>query len=196
MVWNVYLLPLFSLLTQRAFGAIIFNGGVMITAMRDSLVTVLVDGVAANLGAAGTVQGNPDFVTYRNLTLFNQNTKVNKISIVAQGAVQVAMYGQNNVFAPNMMNPDSKNGNQAFTIFSRDNLPIHRLAIFDRWGERIFEARDIKTNVLEQGWNGTFRGQRVATGVYVFYAELEVLPGKTVILKGDVTVLYWGGAVS
>ena len=100
------------------------------------------------------------------------------------------IYVQPNVFAPNVMNPDSKNGNQAFTIFSRDNLPIHRLAIFDRWGEHVFEARDIETNVLEQGWNGTFRGQRVAMGVYVFYAEVEVLPGKTVILKGDVTVLY------
>jgi gliding motility-associated-like protein len=435
-----------NIVEPNVIGTMTFNGGVMITAMRDSLVTVLVDGIAANLGAAGTVVGNPDFVTYRNLTLFSSSTKVGKISIKAQGAVQVAMYGQNsaasyaafysgfskskepnitlknigngvcpdtlvttglydgvqwmyedsivkfgkdtflvvsapgryiaigylgvcrrsetasdtldiefqspqfpfatkqpscyglsdgqikfgtpnggfapyqfsidngisfsknntynnvkagtyklivrdslgcynrpldfkmeqppvltvdivpltsfvgnvvkvgqvvklegkpnrktitavwlpkdvtscancltafispietthitltvtdsagclardtltiyvqpNVFAPNVMNPDSKNGNQAFTVFSKDNLPIRRLAIFDRWGEHVFEAKDIETNVLEQGWNGTFRGQRVQQGVYVFYAEVEVLPGKTVILKGDVTVLY------
>ncbi len=102
----------------------------------------------------------------------------------------VTLYVQPNVYAPNAMNPDSKNGNQAFTIFSKDNLPIRRLAIFDRWGEHVFEAKNIETNVLEQGWNGTFRGQKAQQGVYVFYAEIEVLPGKTVILQGDVTVLY------
>lgn len=434
-----------NIIEPNAIGAMSFDGGVMITAMRDSLVTVLIDGVAANLGTPGTVVGNPDFVTYRNLSLFKQSQKVSKISFKAQGAVQVAMYGQNNaasyaafysgfskekepkitvrnigdgvcpdtlvstglydgvqwryedsivkfgkdtfliinapgryiaegylgvcrrsetatdtldiefkspefpfttkqpscygladgqikfgtpnggyapyqysvdngltfsknntynnikvgtyklivkdsvgcynrplsfsmgqpavltvdivplssfqdvikigqtvrfegkpnrkvvsalwlpndtasckncltfaispketthvtlmvtdsagctardtvtlfvqpnVYAPNAMNPDSKNGNQTFTIFSKDNLPIRRLAIFDRWGEHIFEAKDIETNVLEQGWNGTFRGQRVQQGVYVFYAEVEVLPGKTVIIQGDVTVLY------
>ena len=36
-----------------------------------------------------------------------------------------------------------------------------------------FEAKNIETNVLEQGWNGTFRGKRVQQGVYVFYAEVE-----------------------
>ena len=434
-----------NIIEPNVIGAMTFDGGVMITAMRDSQVTVLVDGVAANLGAAGTVVGNPDFVTYRNLTLFSQSRKISTISIKAQGAVQVAMYGQNNaasyaafysgfskskepnitlknigdgvcpdtlvstglydgvqwryedsivkfgrdtfliinapgryiaegylgvcrrsetatdtldinfkspefpytakqpscygytdgqikfgapnggyppyqysvdngltfsknntynnikagiyklvvkdsvgcynrplsftmgqpavltvdivplssfkdivkigqtvrfegkpnrkvvsalwlpndtanckncltfaispketthvtltvtdsagctardtitlfvqpnVYAPNAMNPDSKNGNQAFTVFSKENLLIRRLAIFDRWGEHIFEAKNIETNVLEQGWNGTFRGQRAQQGVYVCYAEVEVLPGKTVILQGDVTVLY------
>ena len=57
--------------------------------------------------------------------------------------------------------------------------------IFDRYGKlikQIFPSRE--------GWDGTFRGKRVQQGVYVFYAEVEVLPGKTVILKGDITVLY------
>ena len=67
---------------------------------------------------------------------------------------------------------------------------MRRLAVFDRWGEHLFEAKDIQTNELSQGWDGTFRGKRVQQGVYVFYAEVEVLPGKTVILKGDITVLY------
>ena len=80
----------------NSIGSFTFDGGVMITAMRDSLVTMSIDGVSVNLGTPQTVVGNNDFVTYRNLTLFSQNTKVSKASIKAQGAVQVAMYGQNN----------------------------------------------------------------------------------------------------
>jgi IgGFc binding protein/CHU_C Type IX secretion signal domain len=72
-----------------------FEGGLMVTAMKDSLVTVLMDGVSVSLGAPNVVLGNPDFVTYRKLNLFTQNTNVSKISVIAQGAVQVAMFGRN-----------------------------------------------------------------------------------------------------
>ena len=96
-----------------------------------------------------------------------------------------------NVFAPNVINPTSeKDNNQFFTLFSKEQLPIHRLSVYDRWGEHIFETRNITTNVPSQGWDATFRGKNVEAAVYVFFAEVEVLPGKTIIIKGDVTVLY------
>jgi hypothetical protein len=429
----------------NAIGTMLFDGGVMITAMRDSLVTVRIDGAVVNLGAPSRVTGNPDFVTYRNLTLFSKNTRISTISIVAQGAVQVAMYGQNsaasyaafysgfsktiepriklkrigdgvcpdtlsatgffdgvqwmyedsilkygkdtflvvyapgryiargylgvcrqdetasdtidvsfvspqfpytfkqpscfglsngeirfgapfgglppyqfsvnngatfskttsydkiaagiyklvvrdslgcynrplaltvgqpseltvkitpksalpdaipfgqivklegvtnrkvvmskwspvdsstckncltyaispiqtttvtltvtdsagcmatdklllsvlpNVFAPNVISPLSQSGNSHFILYSKEPLPIQHLAVYDRWGEHVFDAKNITTNALQEGWNGTFRGQKVDAGVFVFYAEVEVLPGRVVIIKGDVTVIY------
>ena len=96
-----------------------------------------------------------------------------------------------NVFAPNVINPNSENdNNQFFTLFSKEQLPIHRLSVYDRWGEHVFETRNITTNVPLQGWDATFRGKNVEAAVYIFLAEVEVLPGKTVLIKGDVTVLY------
>jgi hypothetical protein len=429
----------------NAVGDMLFDGGVMITAMRDSLVTVKIDGISVNLGAASRVTGNPDFVTYRNLTLFSKSTRISNISIVAQGAVQVAMYGQNsaasyaafysgfsktiepniklkrvgdgvcpdtltvkglfdgvqwtyedsllkygkdtflivyapgryiargylgvcrqdetasdtidisfispqfpytfkqpscfglsngeikfgapfgglppyqysvnngttfskttlydkvsagiyklvvkdslgcynrplaltvgqpseltvkitpnatlpdaipfgqivkltgmpnrkvemmkwspadnntckncltyalsptetttvtlavtdsagciatdklilrvlpNVFAPNVIAPFSQAGNSHFILYSKEPLPILKMSIYDRWGEHIFEAKNLTTNDLQSGWDGTFKGKRVDGGVYVFFAEVEVLPGKTTIIKGDITVIY------
>jgi IgGFc binding protein/CHU_C Type IX secretion signal domain/SprB repeat len=435
-----------NIVNPNSVGTMLFNGGVMITAMKDSIVEVLIDGVAANIGAPQPVQGNPDFVTYRQLTLFSLTRRVNTISVKAAGAVQVAMYGQNNaasfaafysgfsktiepsvdlvnigdgvcpdtliargrfdgvqwmyedsilkfgkdtvliisapgryvasgylgvcrqdetatdtldiefqspvfpyftrqpacfgdangqiqfgkpaggfppyqysvdngrvfsqnalynqlkagiyklvvrdsigcynrpwtitvgqpaelkveirpyssypgvlkvgqflqmqgmpnrkvvktvwiprdtatctnclfhtihpiqttfvqltvtdsagcialdtftvyvepnVYAPNVLYPESQNvENKSFTLFSRDNLPIPHLAIYDRWGEHIFDATNITTNQLAQGWDGTFRGKKVDVGVYVFFAEVEVLPGRIELIKGDITVLY------
>ena len=95
-----------------------------------------------------------------------------------------------NVFAPNVIAPFSQAGNSHFILYSKDPLPILKLNIFDRWGEHVFTGKDLTTNDLQSGWDGTFRGQRVNSGVYVFYAEVEVLPGKTTIIKGDITVLY------
>jgi gliding motility-associated-like protein len=77
-------------------GSLSFDGGLMIVAMRDSAVTLRINGVVTSLGAPDAVPGNPDFVTYRRLTLFSQSNPPNTVSIVAQGAIQVATFGRNN----------------------------------------------------------------------------------------------------
>ena len=40
--------------------------------------------------------------------------------------------------------------------------------IFDRWGNLIFETRDIT-----KGWDGTLKGTRCQEDVYVWKAEFE-----------------------
>ncbi len=94
-----------------------------------------------------------------------------------------------NVFAPNVLRHDSAFGNDRFTLYSRDPLPIHRLLIFDRWGDQLFLGQNLVTNDTATGWDGTFRGKRVMPGVYVFFAEVEVVPGKVIVVKGGITVL-------
>lgn len=93
------------------------------------------------------------------------------------------------IYAPNVIDPGSVRGNDRFTLFSREALSIRRLQIFDRWGNLVFEKKDIHTNDTREGWDGRFRGKDLLPGVYVFFAEVEVVPGRTVMLKGDVTVL-------
>ncbi len=79
----------------NSIGSVRYDGGLMIVAMRDSTVTVRVDGTIVSMGQPGTVQGNPDFVTYRNLSLFSDNTPVQTVSVIADGAIQVAYFGRN-----------------------------------------------------------------------------------------------------
>ncbi|HPI08395.1 MAG TPA: gliding motility-associated C-terminal domain-containing protein [Saprospiraceae bacterium] len=76
-------------------GSVQYDGGLMIVAMKDSTVTLRIDGVVVPLGTPDAVQGNPDFVTYRRLTLFAANNPPETASIIAQGAVQVALFGRN-----------------------------------------------------------------------------------------------------
>ena len=76
-------------------GSVEYDGGLMIVAMKDSTVTLRIDGTVVPLGTPDAVQGNPDFVTYRRLTLFAANNPPETASVVAEGAVQVALFGRN-----------------------------------------------------------------------------------------------------
>jgi gliding motility-associated-like protein len=93
------------------------------------------------------------------------------------------------IFAPNIFSPTSSNGNERFTLFSKDNLPVNWLRIYDRWGELVFENRGFLTNDLASGWDGSFRGSPLTPSVFVFMAEVEYEPGLLVRLQGDITLL-------
>ena len=93
------------------------------------------------------------------------------------------------VYAPNVFSPTSEQGNTHFTLFSKEALPILELSVYDRWGEQMFRRFDFTTNVPEEGWDGTFREKASLPGVYVFMARVELIPGKVVVLQGDI-LLY------
>ncbi|NUO02365.1 MAG: gliding motility-associated C-terminal domain-containing protein [Saprospiraceae bacterium] len=95
-----------------------------------------------------------------------------------------------NVFVPNVIYPDSEESrNRVFLLQSKDDLPVLRLMIFDRWGEMVFENKNFLTNDFSAGWNGRFHGNPATQGVYVYYAEVELLPGIRTKIKGDFVVL-------
>lgn len=96
---------------------------------------------------------------------------------------------QPNVFAPNAFYPESNRLNESFTLFSKDNLPINYLRIYDRWGNLVFENKGMLTNDRSAGWNGTYHGDLLDPAVFVFIAEIEYEPGRKIILKGDVTLI-------
>jgi hypothetical protein len=93
------------------------------------------------------------------------------------------------VYAPNVFSPDSP-FNYGFTLFGNDVVVnINYLRIFSRWGEKMFEAEDLTPGDLSAGWDGTFRGQDVDPGVFVWVAEVVYEDGSSEVLKGDITVI-------
>jgi gliding motility-associated-like protein len=96
------------------------------------------------------------------------------------------------IWAPNAFSPNHEDGNNDFfTIFARDNdiQVIRSLQVFDRWGNQVFYTENIPPNVPNLGWNGRFRGEPMNPAVFVWYAEVELLSGERIILKGDITIV-------
>jgi large repetitive protein len=63
------------------------------------------------------------------------------------------------------------------------------LRVYDRWGELVFDGADMTVNDATQGWDGTFRGKNVSSGIFAWYAEIEFIDGFVLVLKGDITLL-------
>ena len=61
------------------------------------------------------------------------------------------------------------------------DVDSYHLQIFNRWGQLIYESRDI-----DQGWNGFFSGQIAAQEVYVWVATGKFISGKEFSKTGHV----------
>jgi hypothetical protein len=96
------------------------------------------------------------------------------------------------IYAPNVIWPDDPDSdNNAFTLFTRQGSvnQILSLQVYDRWGEQLFVNRNFLPDDASLGWPGDFKGEPVNPGVFVWWAEVELIDGQKILMKGDVTVV-------
>jgi gliding motility-associated-like protein len=89
----------------------------------------------------------------------------------------------NTVLIPNIIAISSIENNFWEVIFP-ENYKVKSINIYDRWGNKVFNSKEITIK-----WDGTFNGQFVAEGVYIYTIEYYDDNEKLVLMKGDLTVL-------
>ena len=95
------------------------------------------------------------------------------------------------IFIPNAFSPNGDGINDMFYINAGSDIQIIRtFRILDRWGNLIFEDLDFAPNDPTRGWDGKIRGKRSNSGVFVYFAEIELKDGDTIIEKGSVSLVY------
>ena len=71
---------------------------------------------------------------------------------------------------PNAFTPDGDGLNDEFIAIGQpDNLTSFSMKIFNRWGQMIFETKDIT-----RGWDGTYQGSPSPAGTYVYRIEYTI----------------------
>lgn len=113
-------------------------------------------------------------------------TDIHGCSATASIRVDLALDRQ--VYIPNAFHPDGNGINDGFTAFA-DPTKVSRitwLRVYDRWGNHLFETRDIPVNRTDQGWDGTYRGKPMDPGVFVYVLEVEYADRVRQSFKGDV----------
>jgi gliding motility-associated-like protein len=93
---------------------------------------------------------------------------------------------------PNIFTPDGDGSNDIFFVVLPENIngTVKNMAIYDRWGNQLFSAKDVPANQPSAGWSGMFKGDPVQPGVYVYLIVLQI-DGKAGTDKyaGSITVI-------
>lgn len=77
------------------------------------------------------------------------------------------------VFMPNVFSPNGDGTNDIFTLYGGADVQlIQELQVFDRWGNIVFQRKNLESNDPSNGWDGQFQGKPAPTGVYVYKARL------------------------
>ena len=86
------------------------------------------------------------------------------------------------LFIPNGFSPNNDNENDILYIRGGGVASI-QMHIFDKWGSLVFETLDTET-----GWDGTFNGKPVNTGVYVYRMDATLKNGEILMKTGNITL--------
>ena len=88
---------------------------------------------------------------------------------------------------PNSFSPNDDGINDQFMAYGdSDNVQfVEELLIFDRWGGLIFEGRNLPPNVLQNGWDGTFRNEDMPIGIYFYTASVRFIDDALLRYSGD-----------
>ncbi|MBE7179288.1 MAG: gliding motility-associated C-terminal domain-containing protein, partial [Mucilaginibacter polytrichastri] len=86
-------------------------------------------------------------------------------------------------FVPNTFTPNADGVNDELVV-TITNLNNYHINIYNRYGTKLFESRNIFDN-----WKGTYRNEPVPVGVYFYVIDGVNLDGEKVQKTGSLTVL-------
>lgn len=88
------------------------------------------------------------------------------------------------LLVPTAFSPNMDGHNDYFKPLN-PNLTSLSFQVYDRWGLKVFE-----TDIIGDGWDGTYRGLKQDLGVYIWQAEYKLKDiNKTFTANGNVTLI-------
>lgn len=92
----------------------------------------------------------------------------------------------NRIAYPSAFVPNSTiEENRTFRVIAKEQYNVaFEMQIFNRWGELLFATTNI-----QEGWDGTYKGNKMPEGTYVFIAKFTDQAGRTLKHSGNVVLL-------
>ena len=112
-------------------------------------------------------------------------TTVTGQNCIKSDTLHVYVSHSQSLFVPNAFTPNSDGANEVFRAKVK-GVAKYRLAIFNRWGELLFETNDPLS-----GWNGRYKNMLQPIGAYVYLIEYTYLGKEEKVLaqKGTFMLL-------
>ena len=153
------------------------DGGLDVTILQGSSTTLKATGgisylwfpnIKLNPDSGANVTASPDS------TIEYYVTAINSVGCKNSDSVKVTVRANcGEVFVPNAFSPNNDGKND--TLFVKGNcLQNMVFEIFDRWGEKVFETKN-----LMEGWDGSYNERQLNQGIYAY--QLRGIQNKTPI---------------
>jgi gliding motility-associated-like protein len=107
------------------------------------------------------------------------------------GNILVDVDYDRDVFFPNVFTPNNDGRNDDFKIYTGLGVEnINYFRIYDRWGILIHEEQNLMPYAQGAGkWDGTFEGEPLNPGVYLYIVEIQFIDEATLTYTGDITLV-------
>ncbi len=107
----------------------------------------------------------------------------------AEDQILISVEKPRRVFVPTAFSPNGDLSNDLLLVHGQKTSKVLVFRVYDRWGEMVYEAKDFPFNDENTGWDGTFKGQALDPGVFVWVLEVEYVDGVREVYKGDTTLI-------
>lgn len=189
--------------TDTASGTVTQPLEVLVTTTPDSLTIDLGESIqlnaSSNYGAITNYQWSPNIgltcvecpnpevaLNQSQVYTIEATVNINGTDCYGHARLPVKVVPHYDIFIPNVFTPNGDGNNDLFRIFG--NLPALKFVevqIFDRIGEKVFEANDINF-----AWDGTYLGKPLAPQVLVYTIFAVFVDNHAEkVFKGSLTLL-------
>ncbi|HRH56367.1 MAG TPA: gliding motility-associated C-terminal domain-containing protein [Chitinophagales bacterium] len=94
------------------------------------------------------------------------------------------------VYLPTAFSPNGDNINDVLVPLSPVvGMKVLEFAVFNRWGEKVFESKDFVPGDVSNGWKGTYKGENCQVDHYVYYFTVKMPDDKVKTYKGTFALL-------
>jgi len=99
-------------------------------------------------------------------------------------SIRVWVVGQASLFIPTAFTPNGDGRNDLLRPLSVGYKAYKYFRVFNRFGEMVFS-----TNIIGEGWDGTYKGVKADVGTYYWLLDAEDKDGVKLQRKGDATLI-------
>lgn len=153
------------------------------TVFQDTEVTLFASGGVSYAWSTVPSETAPSFSIIPEETTTYYVTVTNAAGCSKVDSVKITVENKYVIFVPSMFSPNVDGNNDA--VYARGKgISSINFAIYDRWGEKVFETSDITV-----GWDGKYRGKEMNSAVFVYVLNAVMDDGNTVERKGNITLV-------
>jgi gliding motility-associated-like protein len=108
-----------------------------------------------------------------------------------EASVVINVFKDRPLNVPTGFTPNGDGTNDILRLYGQQVAKIITFEIYDRWGEKVYEAGDYDYDHLDEtaGWDGNFRGKPMNPGTFIWFIKVEFIDGTTEAFRGNSTLI-------